>query len=365
MILAGVDLWVSWATERLTDWKKEIAPVSISEQCICSYFSTSEWLNKLVIDTLELLRYFDKEAELDISKMQAIFNELFDKIKVPTYDQLKLFLYFKNTLCYTDNSFVASKCVLSRIMNTPFDINQDKRKWIIFGNIYKDNLIHLLYQPDEDNNMPSEQIAKQYELLKRYLFVKHPVRYHRNVIETFNEMFGTTMKIKIGQHLVYYTTELPGIVSDNKIETLDQLIASESVYCDIFEDGEYSEDLINYNPIWWSKAALLNAKQCIIASYDKNNDCIKNIYKFNIDKFEDKTKYENLWSPDAAWNFLKDFLQFVKDSVNSIPNKFRQNCFWKFQSFPNDEPFVSCEIFHLKIENNEEIWKPIDKNIFT
>ncbi|KAK9506091.1 hypothetical protein O3M35_008089 [Rhynocoris fuscipes] len=333
----------------ITDWKNEIVLVSdiLIENDI--YFSSESMKTIPVRSSLNSLRYFDTKADLDLNKIKTKFNILLKKINFINYNAFKLFSDYKKSFYYKVNEIVASRSVISRIMNTPFEINLNRRKWIIKAELFgNENSIFLYYDQDEEKKL-SEEMAKQYEMLKRYLFAKFPISYHRKVTSAYNEMFASFIEAKLGSHEICYTTEIPGIVSNTEITSIEQLNTVEPIYCDIFEDGEYSEDLINYNPIWWSKAALLNAKQCIIASYDKNNDCIKNIYKFNIDKFEDKTKYENLWSPDAAWNFLNDFLQFVKDSVKSVSSDVKGNCMWKFQSFPDDEPTVSCEILALII----------------
>ncbi|KAK9506746.1 hypothetical protein O3M35_008623 [Rhynocoris fuscipes] len=316
----------------ITDWKNEKSHIRILEQCTHWYFSSNDWKKcQIKFGSLKSLKYFDNAADLDINRVQTKINQLHEKI---------------------------------RIMNTPFEINQDRRKWIIKAEIFKDNRVHLYYDKDQELNI-SEEMSKQYELLKRYLFLNSTKGYRRKVTSAFNEIFGTLIRLRFGAIYLFYTTEIPGVISDNEIINIEQLDSVEPVYYDIFEDGEFSEDLINYNPIWWSKAVLTNAKQCIIASYDKHNDCIKNIYKFNMDKFVDKTKYENLWSPDAAWNFLNDFLQFVKDTVNNIPCEFRNECVWKFQSFPNNEPIVSCEIFFYKIENGQKKLTPVDEKTFS
>ncbi|KAK9506779.1 hypothetical protein O3M35_008652 [Rhynocoris fuscipes] len=347
----------------ITDWKHKLAPLQVNQPVITEFFSSSDWkrsqINKV---SLKSLKYFDNEADLDINIVKKKINQLREKIRFVKYDQYKLFFDFIKSLNYS-GSIITQRSVLSRIMNTPFEVNRDRRKWIIKAEIFKNNRVHLYYEKDQELNI-SEEMSKQYELLKRYLFVKHPVSYYRNVTSAFDEVFGASSVLNSGSHSLYYTTEIAGVISDQEITTLQQLKATEHIYCDIFEDGEFSEDLINYNPIWWSKAILTNAKQCIIASYDKHNDCIKNIYKFNMDKFDDKTKYENLWSPDAAWNFLNYFIQFIKDSVNSIPNKFRNQCVWKFESFPNNESSVSCEIFLRKMENGKETLTPVDETTF-
>ncbi|KAK9506802.1 hypothetical protein O3M35_008669 [Rhynocoris fuscipes] len=341
----------------IIDWKKEINPVYVSIENIYSCFSSSDLKKRqLTRDSFESLKYFDNEAILDIDKVKRKCNQLEEKLRTRfvKYDQFKLFNNFKRSIFeYSNGALIASRSVLSRIMNTPFEINQDRRKWTIKAEIFRNKQIYLYYDKNEEQNM-SEEMFKQYELLKRYLFVKHPVSYHRKVNSVFDEMFGAGINIRLGSHYMLYTTEISGIISERKINTINELNSAtdDIIYCDIFEDGEFSEDIINYNPIWWSKAVLSKAKQCIIASYDKDNNCIKDIYKFNMDKFDDKTQYENLWSPNAAWNFLNTFLQFVNDSVNSIPNEYRNKCVWKFQSFPNNQPFVSCEIVYRDIEND-------------
>ncbi|KAK9510808.1 hypothetical protein O3M35_005515 [Rhynocoris fuscipes] len=283
------------------------------------------------------------------------------KIPINTDDPYKLFSNFIKSFCWTMDNMVGTRSIVSRIMNTPFEINKDiERKWIIKAEIIEENCIYLYYDRDDKPNNITDKMAKQYELLKRYLFVNHPV--NRKVISTFNEMFGQEFYFNRKKGNFFYSTEIPGVISDQEITNNEQLTSVEYIYFDIFEDGEFSEDVINYNPIWWSKAALTKAKQCILASYDKVNDCLKEIYKFNIDKFDDKTKYENLWSPDAAWNFLNDFLNFVEYSVFSVSSDIRKKCVWKFQSYPNDEPFVSCEILIRNVVNDQETLTPITVN---
>ncbi|KAK9506145.1 hypothetical protein O3M35_008133 [Rhynocoris fuscipes] len=344
--------------DTISDWMKERSEVSNKKQPVFSTCFTSNWNNTEVneIDAYKSLKYFDNEAVLDVNKMNTEFKYFLDEIPVVNYEKFKLFsdlIHFYNF----NDKLITSRSVLSRIMNTPFDVNEGRRKWIIKARRLHDNGIHLYYDKDQENI--SDKMDKQYEMLKRYLFLKYPLDYHRKVTAAFNELFGQLFYLEFDNFELYYTTENPGVISNQELTNCVQVNSAEQVYCDIFEDGEFSDDLINYNPIWWSKAELIKAKQFILASYDKNNDCIKQIYKFNMDKFDDKAKYENLWSPDAAWNFLKDFLQFVKHSMDRVSSDVKEMCIWKFQSFPLNEPLVSCEILINETENGKEKLTPL------
>ncbi|KAK9504016.1 hypothetical protein O3M35_010460 [Rhynocoris fuscipes] len=322
------------------------------------WLEITDWKKENTLRSLESLKYFDNEADLDIKKINSKINFFLKKIPFIYYDAFKLFSNFIKSYDCDDNEILSSRSVISRIMNTPFEINRGRRKWIIKAKLFKNNAIYLYYDREEEEYL-SEDIAKQYEILKRYLFVKYPVNYYRNETSVFDEIFGRIAFIDLEIGKLYYTTEISGVISDSKITNIDELNEATYIYCDIFEDGKFSQDVINYNPIWWSKAKLTNAEQFIIASYDKHNNCLKKILKFNMNEFEDKRRYENLWSPDAAWNFLNNFIQFVRNSVNCVSDEIKNKCIWKYESFQDKRPFVTCEILFNVSENGDEVLIPL------
>ncbi|KAK9499468.1 hypothetical protein O3M35_002499 [Rhynocoris fuscipes] len=309
----------------ITDFKKEITQVNITNHCIWGGCS-AKMRSKVVLGSRKSLKYFDKEADSDINKIQSKVNDSNLEMKYFDYNPYKLFVSYRNKVvdCYPRNRIETSRSCLSKIMNTPFEINGEKRKWIITAKSIRKESIHLYYE--ETKKTDNKTLTEKYELLKNHFFVKIPISHYRKVKTIFSEVFIENRQINVDGHEVIFCTEIPGIVSDKEIQNIQELRSAEHVYLDIFKSGEFTKEVIDYNPIWWSKATLINAKQCIIAAYDYDNDCIEDIIKFDIDKFEDKSSYENLWSPTAAWNFLSDFLRFVKDSVNSVSEDIKDKC---------------------------------------
>ncbi|KAK9507211.1 hypothetical protein O3M35_007119 [Rhynocoris fuscipes] len=347
---------------KIVDWKHDNNEVEVSKPYIERCFSTDWRKSKVIEYSTKSLNYFDSEANLAADQMQLRFNDLDEQSPFIYYDPYILFSdYLKALNFFPYNSIITSKSVVSKIMNTPFEINRERREWTIYAELMKNNYIYLYYDKATDDR-PSALLAKQYELLKRHLFVKIPIRYYRKTTSVFSEIFGEIIRLKIGTHDLYYTSEIPGVLSDYEITREKELRTAEHVFCDVFKNDEFTPEVISYNPLWWSKAALINAKQCVLTAYDTNTNSLSETIKFNLDKFDDIINYENLWSPNSAWNFLNDFLRFVEESVKTVADDNKSKCLWKFQSFLNGKPFVTCETFIRAQENGKEILLPFELN---
>ncbi|KAK9510119.1 hypothetical protein O3M35_004971 [Rhynocoris fuscipes] len=349
----------------ITDWKKEKDKLNISKPYIDRYFSTDWRKNKVLDLSFQSLKYFDNEVSLNVNDIPSHYKDLINSLPQIDYDACLLFDDYKKKFNYPDDSIITSRRILSNIMNTPFEVNHEKRKWIIEAELLKNDIVYLYCENDGEHNV--QEFHKHYELLKRYLFVKKPIKYNRKVCTAFNEMFGELLRLKLDVHDIFYTTEILGVNSNHEISVKEELCTAEHIYFDIFDSDELPREVNNYNPFWWSNSTLINASKCIIASYDCNNECLKEIIKFNTDKFNEKSNYENIWSPESAWNFLNEFLNFVYETMHSVSTDIKYRCIWKFQSFLNDKPYVSCETFIRTIENGIETLKPLtlDASNFT
>ncbi|KAK9508300.1 hypothetical protein O3M35_007994 [Rhynocoris fuscipes] len=236
--------------------------------------------------------------------------------------------------------FSTTRNILSILMNTPFEVNEAKRKWTIFARLEGLNKIHLYL---EDNCIKSEKLERQYDQLKRYFLSRKPEYLHRKMITVDQQYFYEVCRIIVGSNKVIYSSENVGVISDDKVTKLADLKEVEHVYCDVYESNDIPAELMNYNPYSWSHAELIPAKTCLIGIYNNDNDCLDNILNFTIDKFKDFRNFENLWSPFGAWNFLNLFLDFVKYEVFNIKINYRNQCIWKFESFANGNDGITCE----------------------
>ncbi|KAK9499334.1 hypothetical protein O3M35_002387 [Rhynocoris fuscipes] len=241
-------------------------------------------------------------------------------------------------------------------MVTPFKVNNEQNnKWTIWVKLVNGK-IHLCTA--EDDNQHTEIIAKHFQLLQNYLFVRKPILCHRQILPQLHYHFYQVYKLNIGNIQLIYPVEISGVKYDNTVTNVNDLIAADHVYCDIFKDGEFSPEIINYNPVWWSKAVLMKATKCFIGVY-KEQDRISEIIQFTIDKFNETENYENLWSPKAAWNFLQATLIFIKESINNVKSELRNDCVWKVENFVNNNDFVTCQPLIRSIVGANVTYKPL------
>ncbi|KAK9507745.1 hypothetical protein O3M35_007529 [Rhynocoris fuscipes] len=329
---------------KIVDWKKENSEIDTKNSVLFGCGSSSCRRQKFNFSKYNSLKYFNSDIELKASTFQTKVNDVIDILETIQYNPYRLASNFRDVIVnYPANCVITSRSVISKIMNTPFEINKEKRKWIIKAKLTERGFIKLYYDEDSVSSTRSESFLKHDELLKNYLFTEKPQSYCRKIISLINDIFIEMYKISIGDHDLAFTTETPGVIFNEEITDIEKLRLSEHIYYELIDSEDFSPEVMNYNPIWWSKAVLFKAKQCIIGVYNRDNDNIQEIIKFNVDKFEDERLYENTWSPKAAWNFLNDFLSFVKNELEKIPEVDRKRNILKFQSFYNDKPYVVCE----------------------
>ncbi|KAK9512831.1 hypothetical protein O3M35_001161 [Rhynocoris fuscipes] len=244
-----------------------------------------------------------------------------------------------NDAIVKEYNFTTDRNTLSYIMNTPFEIMEDKRKWTILAK-YDGDTINL---KQENNTILSETLNKHYDQLKRYLFIGNPQKLNSKTTSLFYQSIYDIIQINIGDNRVLYSAECPAVDTNEGQMNFEKFIKSERIFCDIIDINEFRLDRIQYNPFWWSKAKLSNARLGFIGVCNSVEDRLQNIIKFNTDIFVDTTKYENLWSPIAAWTFLDMFLSFVKQEFKYIKAKYRNKCLLKFTSYDNNKEAISCE----------------------
>ncbi|KAK9508303.1 hypothetical protein O3M35_007997 [Rhynocoris fuscipes] len=274
----------------IPDWREEKHCVHKTIPEKLGFFITDNQKLELA-GSFDSLRYLNK-SEIDVKKLERKFSKTtidlpICSIKEPT---VRFQSWRNKFLAQFNADFSTTRNILSILMNTPFEVNEAKRKWTIFARLEGLNKIHLYL---EDNCIKSEKLERQYDQLKRYFLSRKPEYLHQNV----------------------------GVISDDKVTKLADLKEVEHIYCDVYESNDIPAELMNYNPYSWSNAELIPAKTCLIGIYNNDNDCLDNILNFTIDKFKDFRNFENLWSPFGAWNFLNLFLDFVKYEVFNIKNK--------------------------------------------
>ncbi|KAK9503485.1 hypothetical protein O3M35_010031 [Rhynocoris fuscipes] len=328
----------------IVDWKEDLVPVIESKPELIDYFVT-KYNQTDIFDNFNELKYLDAKASFNVDNV----NSKFDKDKLnpvkESFDFLSTFSSSRNYANTTGTQIVTYANVLSTIMNTPFEINKEKRKWNLTAR-YCSNKI-LLYS--DNNQISANKPENLYNtLLKKHFFIRKPQRYYRRIVSNFDNLCYEVYRFNLSDNSVIYLADNPGIMTENTINNLDELKEAEHGICDVCVKDEISEDIMNYNPNTWSKAALINAKHCIVGVYNKDNNNLEELTKFSSDLFNDKTKYENLWSPNAAWNFLDFFLTFVNIMANKYAN--RNDMLLEFKSYPNDKPYVSCESYRRYID---------------
>ncbi|KAK9502938.1 hypothetical protein O3M35_011618 [Rhynocoris fuscipes] len=328
---------------KIGDWRKENSEIKIRNYLFACGGTTSR-RQRINLGRYEPLRYFNNDAYLNRDVIVEKINNVIGMLEMIKYDPYRLACDFRGIINnYPDNCFITSRSVLSKIMNTPFEINQEKRKWVINVKITIKG-IKLYYDEDTVISTRSQSFLKHEELLKNYLFTENPqIEYLPDTISLINENFFEINRLDVGNHKLAFTVETPGVISNEVINDFHTLLLSDHVYYELIDATDFTPVMMNYNPIWWSKAKLANAKQCVIGVYNKRNNNIQEIIKFNADKLNDMRAYENTWSPKAAWNFLNQFLSYIKNELAKIPEADRRNTILKLQSFYKDKPFIVCE----------------------
>lgn len=337
----------------INDWSKgNIAQVKFTKPNLIGYFTT-DWKLGELSDEITSLKYYDNDIDLTSNQLQFKLNS---KNIIEARNHLEPIRPFKNWIhrnlrIENQAEVITFKNVLCNIMNTPFH-EFGRKSWSIRAEVI-DNRIYLC--PNSEPKLDQDQI--KLELLKRYLFVKKPQSFFRKVVSILDKLFYEVYQLKIGETELIYTADLAGVFSDQLVTNLEELASAEHVETDIYKSGQLAALEFNYNPTWWSMATLSRAKHFIIGFSNDENQLYQ-IKKVTMSKLEEFQKNVELWSPAVAWNFLDDFLSFVKLEIGRVEVKLRKNYVWIF-NYEAGSDYVTCEPFIAQIINDELQCQPV------
>ncbi|KAK9511640.1 hypothetical protein O3M35_000262 [Rhynocoris fuscipes] len=309
------------------------------------------------VSKLEIIDWKEEKVIIDPLKPKLVeyFTEVFDFSESPS--DMNFIRYFDNNASFnleilqvdkSRKSLITFASVLSTVMNTPFNVNSEKRKWHLNARI-KGNLIFLY---PGDKTVINKFLATYREVFKNHFFVRKPTELFNRISSNMDQIFYEIYKLKFPNLDVYYVSDLCGIISEQSVNNFDKLIESEHVICELIQRvNNVPEELIDFNPICWSKAVLTNSNHCILGVYNKYN-ALERILYFDSNKYNNTALYGHIWSPLAAWNFLNIFLTFITDELDRIDEFYYSKAQWEFTSFADDQPFVICEYHDIQTDSS-------------
>ncbi|KAF7993068.1 hypothetical protein HCN44_005849 [Aphidius gifuensis] len=272
-----------------------------------SYFYPLE-LSNIHIDLnhgIETLKYnFYPNEKIDHILKWIVLN--YEKILAPPESQWRKWI---------EPDFIMTRSQLRKIMIAIYD---EKARWIIRAVKFR-GTIYLCPLDTEENkrwasNIPHRQ--KEHMLwgynFEKFIFTSDPqqppdLSQAVNTAETFNCMFQANLNNK----LLMYSAEIDGVISDKKYDEplpLDDLkfIEAKTIKYQLPNNSELK--FLN----WWCQSYTAGIEN-IICAFTNCKGIVNNIKEYKLSDI--KQENQVYWNTECCFNFLDEFLSFLKDRV--------------------------------------------------
>ncbi|KAK9506803.1 hypothetical protein O3M35_008670 [Rhynocoris fuscipes] len=225
---------------------------------------------------------------------------------------------------YKKCEFITFRCVLTKVMNTPFE-RQDG--WVICASIKNDKIYLYPFETDEDKE--KQKNASDYQKrccswgykFEGFIFSDKPLeKPHGNGYVPENE-FNCIYETKLNNHRLLLAAEMDGVISDKEITNLEELKKAEFIEAKTSIHLDCTKHKISFGRYksgkWWAQSFLVGIKT-ILVGYRNYDGLVSRLEKISV---KDLTRrFPEYWSPltpAAAANFLDDFLTFVKKVISA------------------------------------------------
>lgn len=239
------------------------------------------------------------------------------------------------------------------IMSTPYE---PRESWTILATRFKGTIFLCNEETPREKERRMNRTERDKKFLRygfkfeRYIFSEDPSKKppgnSEPVIESeeFCMMFGT----EIDGKKILYGAEVDGVISKEKISTLDDLKKCELAEVKVKrrECNEYQ--LRNFYKFkarnWWLQSFLVGIDRI---HYGVRNDdgIVEDVESVNLKDLSDEAKSNNYWHGTVAMNFLNDFMKKVQNDMKNIDNP---NVVFRY----NYNTEQSHNITHQKVEGN-------------
>ncbi|XP_073985864.1 decapping and exoribonuclease protein-like [Rhodnius prolixus] len=225
---------------------------------------------------------------------------------------------------YKKCEFISFRCVLTKVMNTPFERRDG---WVVCASVEKDKIYMYPFETEEDK----ERLNNASDYQKRcsswgykfegYIFSDKPLEKPAGKEAEEGGEFDCVYEAKLNEHRLLFAAEMDGIVSEKEINSLEELRQAEFIEAKTCIHLDCTKHKISFGRYksgkWWAQSFLVGI-QTILVGYRNYDGIVTRLERIRV---KDLTRrFPEFWAPltpAASLNFLNDFLDFVKKTVAS------------------------------------------------
>ncbi|KAH3861118.1 decapping and exoribonuclease protein-like [Dreissena polymorpha] len=288
---------------------------SISKQQL-KYFIKPSDLNNVCFDLKK--RYSDM-VKKDESKSEKIDNLLKwingnrDKFVLKASKELVADDISSNRDLHTD--FICWRGLLTKILCTPYENRDD---WKIAVTRYNGTYYLCEYNTEAKIAQTAKLTERDKEIccwgwkFEQYLTADTKDA-KPNTDTPFNncEEFGTVVRSRLNSHSLVFAGEVDAIDTTGKKPHYVEFKTT--------RDFTHQKQLISFKRFklikWWAQSFLIGIPE-VICGYRDDDGVVHRLESFNTNTIPSMTKdLYNPWLPNVCFNFLDQFLSFIKDTV--------------------------------------------------
>lgn len=314
------------------------------------YFSVDE--HREFNNSMKNLKYLKIPANVkfDLNKGDDVYCE-----KLPSADEEKLdhvlkFIMQNKSAVKIKPDFVCFRGLLTVIMNTPYE---EQEHWVILATKFK-NTIFLCKQRTEEEKAMKRRLTERDKKFMRYgfkfegfIFSDNPSSPAPGSSKPVNESeeFSAVFKTTIEGKKILYAAETDGVISNNPIQSLEELKRIPMVEVKVKRRENNDRQLINFYKHkarkWWLQSFLVGIDS-IHVGLRSDDGIVDEVQRIPLKQFSDEAKRNDYWHGTVSMNFLNDFLNAVSRDMRHVDNP---DIVFRYQWDPQIAGFITCDKF--------------------
>ncbi|KAL7633295.1 UNVERIFIED_CONTAM: hypothetical protein RMT77_016400 [Armadillidium vulgare] len=302
------------------------------------------------------LSYLTKKTRFDLNKnIDKSVKKNISETKTEKLDKLLQWILCNKEKFFTEESketgfkslstdFVCFRGLLTELLCTPYEYREG---WIIYATRFAGTIYLVAVDtPEKEQQRLSETGLNKAMSSWGYKFEQYMTNENTNEGVNENEEYCCVMRSRLLNHSLVYGAEVDG--------------ADESLYhsphssLSAFIELKTCKELVNQREInnfyrfrlrkWWAQSYLVGIPR-VICGFRNLKGVVHSLKSFNVDEMPSMSKIH--WDKDVMFNFLNEFLSWVKIVVEED----KPNLVYKFQRSPGEES-ITCT--PLQPESGEE-----------
>jgi RAT1-interacting protein len=153
------------------------------------------------------------------------------------------------------------------------------------------------------------------------------------------EAFLSIVRSRLGtRHTIVFGSKIDGCEKDSHHKYVELKIK------ETIKDDRQQQNLYRYAMLkWWAQCTVNNTEKIVCGFKDRNGELreLVNYRTSDLPVYCAEQLGSNCWEPDVCWQFLDQFLKYIKNTVKMDYNQ----SIYIFSFLPKTDPdYVTCEV---------------------